>query len=233
MAGLVYSTSMCHCLCMHACLLACRCMYSCWHVHMRVCIWFLATIFQPWFLSYALSTRPVHTYTHTQGAQAGMEWYRKELKIREELQGEMHPRTQQARRMFTSLLDAKLQVCTPVMHTAHVPFLLWCFNAILPCIYVCKTHIHTHSLSLSHATYTHLAECKVASMHSFNAHSRCSSFPMCSFRVLYVCMQHTHTHTQTRFTCYSPIIVATASNKSTIDAIFCFGGTVQAERRDA
>ena len=45
-----------------------------------------------------------------QGAQAGMEWYRKELKIREELQGEMHPRTQQARRMFTSLLDAKLQV---------------------------------------------------------------------------------------------------------------------------
>jgi len=44
-----------------------------------------------------------------QGAQAGMEWFRKELKIREELQGEMHPRTQQARRMFTSLLDAKLQ----------------------------------------------------------------------------------------------------------------------------
>jgi hypothetical protein len=30
-----------------------------------------------------------------QGAQAAMEWYRKELKIREELQGEMHPRTQQ------------------------------------------------------------------------------------------------------------------------------------------
>eukprot|EP00284_Hemiselmis_tepida_P003496 CAMPEP_0174941772 /NCGR_PEP_ID=MMETSP1355-20121228/72635_1 /TAXON_ID=464990 /ORGANISM="Hemiselmis tepida, Strain CCMP443" /LENGTH=88 /DNA_ID=CAMNT_0016188897 /DNA_START=9 /DNA_END=272 /DNA_ORIENTATION=- len=44
-----------------------------------------------------------------QGAQAGMEWFRKELKIREELQGEMHPRTQQARRMFTSLLDTKLQ----------------------------------------------------------------------------------------------------------------------------
>ena len=44
-----------------------------------------------------------------QGVQAGMEWKRKELKIREELQGEMHPRTQQARRMYTMLLDAKLQ----------------------------------------------------------------------------------------------------------------------------
>jgi len=46
-----------------------------------------------------------------QGAQAGLEWYRKELKIREELQGEMHPRTQQARRVYTALLDAKLEVC--------------------------------------------------------------------------------------------------------------------------
>jgi len=44
-----------------------------------------------------------------QGPQAGMEWYRKELKIREELQGEMHPRTQQARRIYTTVLDAKLQ----------------------------------------------------------------------------------------------------------------------------
>jgi len=44
-----------------------------------------------------------------QGVQAGMEWKRKELKIREELQGEMHPRTQQTRRMYTMLLDAKLQ----------------------------------------------------------------------------------------------------------------------------
>lgn len=45
-----------------------------------------------------------------QGAQAGLEWYRKELKIREELQGEMHPRTQQTRRVYTALLDAKLEV---------------------------------------------------------------------------------------------------------------------------
>ena len=43
-----------------------------------------------------------------QGGQAAMQWYRKELKMREELQGEMHPRTQQARRIYTSTLDAKL-----------------------------------------------------------------------------------------------------------------------------
>eukprot|EP00292_Cryptomonas_paramecium_P033697 CAMPEP_0113694008 /NCGR_PEP_ID=MMETSP0038_2-20120614/20014_1 /TAXON_ID=2898 /ORGANISM="Cryptomonas paramecium" /LENGTH=968 /DNA_ID=CAMNT_0000616209 /DNA_START=50 /DNA_END=2952 /DNA_ORIENTATION=- /assembly_acc=CAM_ASM_000170 len=30
--------------------------------------------------------------------EAGIQWYRKELRIREELQGELHPRTQQARR---------------------------------------------------------------------------------------------------------------------------------------
>eukprot|EP00291_Cryptomonas_curvata_P003159 CAMPEP_0172198152 /NCGR_PEP_ID=MMETSP1050-20130122/27914_1 /TAXON_ID=233186 /ORGANISM="Cryptomonas curvata, Strain CCAP979/52" /LENGTH=1062 /DNA_ID=CAMNT_0012874913 /DNA_START=148 /DNA_END=3333 /DNA_ORIENTATION=- len=40
--------------------------------------------------------------------EAGIEWYRKELRIREELQGELHPRTQQARRTYTSIIDEQL-----------------------------------------------------------------------------------------------------------------------------
>lgn len=42
------------------------------------------------------------------GEEAGLEWKRKELRIREELQGEVHPRTQQARRTFTDMIDSKL-----------------------------------------------------------------------------------------------------------------------------
>ena len=33
--------------------------------------------------------------TKLNGEEAGIEWFRKELRIREELQGELHPRTQQ------------------------------------------------------------------------------------------------------------------------------------------
>jgi hypothetical protein len=43
-----------------------------------------------------------------EGEGAGFEWKRKELRIREELQGEVHPRTQQARRTFAAMVEAKL-----------------------------------------------------------------------------------------------------------------------------
>ena len=43
------------------------------------------------------------------GKEAGIEWSRRELRIREELQGELHPRTQQARRNYTNMIDDKLR----------------------------------------------------------------------------------------------------------------------------
>mmetsp|Transcript_54216 Transcript_54216/g.128798 ORF Transcript_54216/g.128798 Transcript_54216/m.128798 type:complete len:297 (+) Transcript_54216:697-1587(+) len=42
------------------------------------------------------------------GQEASIDWYRKELRIREELQGELHPRTQQARRTYTLSIDEQL-----------------------------------------------------------------------------------------------------------------------------
>jgi len=37
--------------------------------------------------------------------QDALEWCRKEVKVREEVQGELHPRTQQARRVYTELVE--------------------------------------------------------------------------------------------------------------------------------
>eukprot|EP00287_Rhodomonas_sp_CCMP768_P030583 CAMPEP_0202837834 /NCGR_PEP_ID=MMETSP1389-20130828/47269_1 /ASSEMBLY_ACC=CAM_ASM_000865 /TAXON_ID=302021 /ORGANISM="Rhodomonas sp., Strain CCMP768" /LENGTH=110 /DNA_ID=CAMNT_0049513981 /DNA_START=22 /DNA_END=350 /DNA_ORIENTATION=+ len=47
------------------------------------------------------------------GKEASIEWYRRELRIREELQGELHPRTQQARRTYTSMIDERLSTSMP------------------------------------------------------------------------------------------------------------------------
>lgn len=44
-----------------------------------------------------------------EGEGAGFEWKRKELRIREELQGEVHPRTQQARRTFADMIEEELK----------------------------------------------------------------------------------------------------------------------------
>ena len=44
------------------------------------------------------------------GKEAGIEWSRRELRIREELQGELHPRTQQARRNYMKMIEEQLSV---------------------------------------------------------------------------------------------------------------------------
>ena len=47
------------------------------------------------------------------GKEAGIEWSRRELRIREELQGELHPRTQQARRKYMTMIEERLKTKGP------------------------------------------------------------------------------------------------------------------------
>ena len=44
------------------------------------------------------------------GKEAGITWSRRELRIREELQGELHPRTQQARRNYMKMVEEQLSI---------------------------------------------------------------------------------------------------------------------------
>jgi len=106
-----------------------------------------------------------YTQSYTQGAQAAMEWYSKELKIREELQGEMHPRTQQVPRSMSH--------CNALQHTAmHCSMLL---------------HTATQSSAQSHtATYGNTLQLAATHCNTLQYYFRLS---------LSLSHNHTHTHT--------------------------------------